>query len=213
MLVLTVIYMVARRLLTFKEAMGCVPKGFIAMVPAILILTLATTLKTMTGLLGSDTFVADALANAGSLHNFLPAIIFIVACCIAFATGTSWGTFGILIPIVLSVFPVGQRAYGHRHVSLPCRCRLRRPLLTDIRYHHYVVGRCAVRACKPCLDTVAIRDNGRSRFVCRISADGFCPELAHHSAGIYSSHACSAVCNKICRQQKGKGGITDTKNQ
>ena len=107
-LVLTVIYMVARRLLTFKEAMGCVPKGFIAMVPAILILTMATTLKTMTGLLGSDTFVADALANAGSLHNFLPAIIFIVACCIAFATGTSWGTFGILIPIVLSVFPSGS---------------------------------------------------------------------------------------------------------
>ena len=107
-LVLTVIYMVARRLLTFKEAMGCVPKGFIAMVPAILILTMATTLKTMTGLLGSDTFVADALANAGSLHNFLPAIIFIVACCIAFATGTSWGTFGILIPIVMSVFPSGS---------------------------------------------------------------------------------------------------------
>ena len=107
-LVLTVIYMVARKLLTFKEAMECVPKGFIAMVPAILILTMATTLKTMTGLLGSDTFVADALANAGSLHNFLPAIIFIVACCIAFATGTSWGTFGILIPIVLSVFPSGS---------------------------------------------------------------------------------------------------------
>lgn len=107
-LVLTVIYMVARRLLTFKEAMECVPKGFIAMVPAILILTMATTLKTMTGLLGSDTFVADALANAGSLHNFLPAIIFLVACCIAFATGTSWGTFGILIPIVLSVFPSGS---------------------------------------------------------------------------------------------------------
>ena len=107
-LVLTVIYMVARRLLSFKEAMGCIPKGFIAMVPAILILTMATTLKTMTGLLGSDTFVADALANAGSLHNFLPAIIFIVACCIAFATGTSWGTFGILIPIVLSVFPSGS---------------------------------------------------------------------------------------------------------
>lgn len=107
-LVLTVIYMIARRLLSFKEAMDCVPKGFIAMVPAILILTMATTLKTMTGLLGSDTFVADALANAGSLHNFLPAIIFVVACCIAFATGTSWGTFGILIPIVLSVFPSGS---------------------------------------------------------------------------------------------------------
>ncbi len=107
-LVVTVIYLVARRLVTFKEAMSCVPKGFIAMVPAILILTMATALKNMTGLLQSDVFVKNALANAGALHNFLPAIIFLVACGIAFATGTSWGTFGILIPIVLSVFPAGS---------------------------------------------------------------------------------------------------------
>ena len=107
-LVFTVIWMVCRRLISFKEAMDCIPKGLCAMVPAILILTMATALKTMTGLLGSDTFVQNALANAGSLQNFLPAIIFIVACLIAFATGTSWGTFGILIPIVLSVFPAGS---------------------------------------------------------------------------------------------------------
>ncbi len=107
-LVLTVIYMIARRLVTFKEAMACVPKGFIAMVPAILILTMATALKNMTGLLGSSEFVDAALANAGALHNFLPAIIFLLACGIAFATGTSWGTFGILIPIVLAVFPSGE---------------------------------------------------------------------------------------------------------
>ncbi|MBE6798277.1 MAG: Na+/H+ antiporter NhaC family protein [Ruminococcaceae bacterium] len=107
-LLVTVIYVICRRLVTFKEAMSCIPKGFIAMVPAILILTMATALKNMTGLLGSDTFVENALANAGALHNFLPAIIFLVACGIAFATGTSWGTFGILIPIVLSVFPAGS---------------------------------------------------------------------------------------------------------
>ncbi|MBO5908670.1 MAG: Na+/H+ antiporter NhaC family protein [Clostridia bacterium] len=107
-LVITIIYLLCRRLVTFKEAMGCIPKGFIAMVPAILILTMATGLKNMTSLLGSDTFVENALANAGALHNFLPAIIFLVACGIAFATGTSWGTFGILIPIVLSVFPAGS---------------------------------------------------------------------------------------------------------
>lgn len=107
-LVLTVIYLICRRLISFKDAMACVPKGFIAMVPAILILTMATALKNMTGLLGSDFFVKNALANAGALHNFLPAIIFLVACGIAFATGTSWGTFGILIPIVLSVFPAGS---------------------------------------------------------------------------------------------------------
>ncbi len=103
-----VIYFVARRLVTFKEAMECIPKGFIAMVPAILILTMATSLKNMTGLLDSDAFVQNALANAGNLQSFLPAIIFLVACGISFATGTSWGTFGILIPIVLSIFPAGS---------------------------------------------------------------------------------------------------------
>ncbi|MBQ6848135.1 MAG: Na+/H+ antiporter NhaC family protein [Clostridia bacterium] len=107
-LVVTVVYFIARRLVTFKEAMACIPKGFIAMVPAILILTLATTLKNMTGLLNSAAFVEGALANASGLNNFLPAIIFLVACGISFATGTSWGTFGILIPIVLAIFPVGS---------------------------------------------------------------------------------------------------------
>ena len=107
-LIIIMIYFVARRLITVKEAMECIPKGFIAMVPAILILTMATALKNMTGLLDSDSFVEAALANASTLNNFLPAIIFIVACFIAFATGTSWGTFGILIPIVLSIFPAGS---------------------------------------------------------------------------------------------------------
>ena len=103
-----IIYFVARRLMSVKDAMSCIPKGFIAMVPAILILTMATTLKNTTSLLDSDTFVQNLLSSAGSLQNFLPAIIFIVACLIAFATGTSWGTFGILIPIVISIFPVGS---------------------------------------------------------------------------------------------------------
>ncbi len=107
-LVITMIYFVARRLISFKDAMACIPKGFIAMVPAILILTLATSLKNMTGLLDSSSFVEGALANASGLNNFLPAIIFLVACGISFATGTSWGTFGILIPIVLAIFPVGD---------------------------------------------------------------------------------------------------------
>ncbi len=107
-LVVIMIYFIVRRLVTFKQAMACIPKGFIAMVPAILILTMATSLKNMTGLLESATFVEGALANADALQNFLPAIIFLVACGISFATGTSWGTFGILIPIVLAIFPVGE---------------------------------------------------------------------------------------------------------
>lgn len=107
-LIIVIIYFIARRLITFKEAMECIPKGFNAMVPAILILTLATSLKNTTALLDSSLFVQNALASAESLDKFLPAIIFIVACFIAFATGTSWGTFGILIPIVLDIFPIGS---------------------------------------------------------------------------------------------------------
>ena len=105
-LIFIIIYFVARRLVSFKDAMACIPKGFNAMVPAILILTMATALKNMTGLLDSDAFVQGALENASALNNFLPAIIFLVACGIAFATGTSWGTFGILIPIVTSIFDI-----------------------------------------------------------------------------------------------------------
>jgi len=108
-LLFTIIYFVARKVISFKEAMDCIPKGFFAMVPAILILTMATSLKNMTSLLDSSTFVEATLANASGLNNFLPAIIFLVACFIAFATGTSWGTFGILIPIVLAIFPVGSQ--------------------------------------------------------------------------------------------------------
>ena len=104
-LVLTVIYFVARRVITFKDAMSCIPQGFCAMVPAILILTLATGLKNMTGLLGAREFVGGVMKTASAgLYNMLPAIIFLVACFLAFATGTSWGTFGILVPIVLEVF-------------------------------------------------------------------------------------------------------------
>ncbi|MBE6715794.1 MAG: Na+/H+ antiporter NhaC family protein [Ruminococcaceae bacterium] len=105
-LVLTMVYFLIRRVITFKGMMECIPEGFKAMVPAITILTFATALKNMTGLLGAKYFVADLMNGAAAgLANFLPAIIFVVACGLAFATGTSWGTFGILIPIVTAIFP------------------------------------------------------------------------------------------------------------
>ncbi|MBS7298151.1 MAG: Na+/H+ antiporter NhaC family protein [Eubacteriales bacterium] len=104
-LVITIIYLIARRVITFKDAMAAIPNGFKAMVPAIMILTFATALKNMTGLLGADVYVDTLMKSAaGGLANFLPAIIFLVACALAFATGTSWGTFGILIPIVATIF-------------------------------------------------------------------------------------------------------------
>jgi len=108
-LVLIIIYYLFRKVTSFKESMECVPQGFIAMVPAILILTFATALKNMTAVLGAKYFVGDLMAGqAEALGSFLPAIIFLVACVLAFATGTSWGTFGILIPIVTAIFPAGS---------------------------------------------------------------------------------------------------------
>ncbi len=104
-LLFTIIYYCCRRLLSFKDCMASLPEGFKSMVPAILILTFAWTLKAMTDSLGAATYVAELVeASAGSLMSFLPAIVFIIACFLAFATGTSWGTFGILIPIVVAVF-------------------------------------------------------------------------------------------------------------
>ena len=107
-LIFTIIYFMSRKAVTFKESMEAVPKGFIAMVPAILILTFATALKNMTSLLGAKEFVASIVDGAGTLGAFLPAIIFLVACGLSFSTGTSWGTFGILIPIVTAIFPDGS---------------------------------------------------------------------------------------------------------
>ena len=104
-LVITVILYLVRRILTFKQCMDCIPEGFKAMVPAILILTFAWALKAMTDSLGADVFVAELVkSSAEGLMSLLPAIIFVVGCLLAFATGTSWGTFGILIPIVVHVF-------------------------------------------------------------------------------------------------------------
>ena len=101
----TFVYLLCRRVITFKDATGCITKGFIAMVPAMLILTFALTLKNITGMLGAADYVAGLVEGAAAgLFSMLPAVIFLVALGLAFSTGTSWGTFGILIPIVLPVF-------------------------------------------------------------------------------------------------------------
>ena len=104
-LVFAIIFYMIRRVINFRDCMGCIPEGFKAMVPAIMILTFAWTLKAMTDSLGAAVFVEEAMRSvAGGIEVILPAIIFLVGCGLAFATGTSWGTFGILIPIVVNVF-------------------------------------------------------------------------------------------------------------
>ena len=104
-LVITVVLYMIRRVMKFRDLMACLPEGFKAMVPAILILTFAWSLKAMTDSLGAKEYVAALVkASAGTFVSLLPAIIFLVGCFLAFATGTSWGTFGILIPIVVDAF-------------------------------------------------------------------------------------------------------------
>ena len=108
-LVFTFIYYMMRDVLSFEEFAKCIPEGFQSMIAPIVILTMAWTLSGMTNLLGAKYFVADLVANSASaMQGFLPMIIFLVAAFLAFATGTSWGTFSILIPIVIGVFPEGQ---------------------------------------------------------------------------------------------------------
>ena len=108
-LMFTFIYYMFREVITFEEFMSCVPEGFKMMISPILILTFAWTLSGVTGLLGANVFVAELVSgSAAAFQMFLPAIIFVVAAGLAFATGTSWGTFGILIPIVTDVFPGGE---------------------------------------------------------------------------------------------------------
>ena len=106
---LVILYLIARRTITFKDAMECIPEGFKAMVPAIIILTFAGALKNMTSLLGSAEFVDRFMSGAAEgLTAMLPAVIFVVAVVISFSTGSSWSTFGILIPIVTSIFPASS---------------------------------------------------------------------------------------------------------
>ena len=107
-LVISIIYFMIRRAMFFKEMMGCIPEGFKAMVPAIMILTFAWSLKAMTDSLGAKEFVAALVENATGIKLLLPVIVFVVGCFLAFSTGTSWGTFGILIPIVQSALDMSD---------------------------------------------------------------------------------------------------------
>ena len=108
-IIIDMIYFAIRRSMSFTELMDCLPEGFKQMVPAILILCMAWTISGVTrDGLGAPQFVAEFVETLGpGLHNFLPAVVFIIACFLGFATGTSWGTFGILLPIVLEIFTPG----------------------------------------------------------------------------------------------------------
>jgi Na+/H+ antiporter NhaC len=108
-LLFTFVFYMVRGAMSFHDFTDCIPEGFKAMVAPILILTLAWTLSGMTGLLGAKYFVASLVEHSsGALQYFFPMILFVVALFLAFATGTSWGTFAILVPIVCHAFPSGE---------------------------------------------------------------------------------------------------------
>ncbi len=118
-LVVDVVYFLARRVITFRDCMDAIPEGFKQMVPAILILTFAWGLKSMTGLLNASSFVEGVVESATALQILLPVILFVVAVGLSFSTGTSWGTFGILIPIVTGVFEEQLAAVAAGNGSIP----------------------------------------------------------------------------------------------
>ncbi len=122
-LIFSVIYFLIRRVLNFKQCMEALPEGFKAMVPAIMILACAWTLKTMTDSLGAKVFIAEIVRNnAGAVIVLLPAIVFLIAVGLAFSTGTSWGTFGILIPIVLAIFGGIDAEYAYLEIVAISAC-------------------------------------------------------------------------------------------
>ena len=162
-----------RRVLKFSECMACIPEGFKSMVPAIMILSFAWTLKAMTDSLGADVYVATVVASsARSLLNFLPAIIFVVGCFLAFATGTSWGTFGILIPIVVDAFQATN------------------PTLMTIAISACMAGAVCGDHCSTISDTTIMA-----------SAGGHCEHVNHVSTQLpyaMTAAAISAGCYLLC---------------
>jgi Na+/H+ antiporter NhaC len=118
-LFLSIIYFLCRRTMSFTKLMTCIPEGAKIMVSALIILTFAWTIKAMTSALGSDEFVASIMEGAGALNYFVPAIAFVLGAFIAFSTGTSWGTFGILIPICIAVF---ESSDGHMLILCISAC-------------------------------------------------------------------------------------------
>ncbi len=183
--VLTVVFYMIRRVLSFRDCMNSLPEGFKAMVPAILILVFAWSLKAMTDSLGAAAFVEEAMRSAaGGLMNILPAIIFLVGCGLAFATGTSWGTFGILIPIVVAVFENSDpELMIISHFRLHGRRCMRRSLLSDFRHYHYGFCRSAVRPCKSCVYPASLCDAGCGSIFCHLSGCRICEVSVDFSSG------------------------------
>ncbi len=149
-LIVDIIYFICRGVLKFTECMSSIVSGFKQMVPAILILVFAWTLKTMTGLLGASAFVSALVENATAIQILLPLILFVVAVGLSFATGTSWGTFGILIPIVTGVFSSSLANAGENGI----------PSMVIICISACLAGAVCGDHCSPISDTTIMASTG-----------------------------------------------------
>ena len=191
----TFVYLLCRRVISFKDATSCITKGFIAMVPAMLILTFALTLKNITGLLGAADYVAGLVEGAAAgLFSMLPAVIFLVALGLAFSTGTSWGTFGILIPIVLPVF--------QNNLRLPCGRCLRRPLLSHLRHDHHGLRRRKRQPHRACFHPASLRAQRRGRELCVLHPRGLYPQLGRVPAHRRGDDPRGALCDALPRKRR-----------
>jgi Na+/H+ antiporter NhaC len=164
-LVFSFVYYMLRRAMSFREMMGCIPDGFKAMVPAIMILTFAWSLKAMTDSLGAKYFVRDLVkSGAEGMQMFLPAIVFLIGCLLAFATGQAGERSACSSPSPWR--SSSGRPHGHRvHCRMYGGRRVRQPLFADLRHNdHGLCGR-PVRPCPACLHTTALCNNGGSRFL------------------------------------------------
>ena len=164
----TLLLYLIRRVMKFRDCMDCVVEGFRAMVPAIVILSLAWTLKTMTDSLGAAEYVAGVVDQSkGSYMDFLPAIVFLIAVGLSFATGTSWGTFGILIPITLKAFPLTDGSNNTLAIICVSAC---------------MAGAVCGDHCSPISDTTIMS-----------SAGAQCNHIAHVSTQLPYALTCAAV--------------------
>ena len=177
-LMITIVFYVVRRILSFKKCMDCLPEGFKAMVPAILILTFAWTLKNMTSSLGAAEYVGGIMKHSATgFAIFLPAVIFVVGCGLAFATGTSWGTFGILIPIVVQAFQKTD------------------PAMMIIAISACMAGAVCGDHCSPISDTTIMS-----------SAGAQCEHTNHVSTQLQLFHLSHTLSQVRCRKQQDLAG-------
>ena len=197
------LFYLPRRVIGFKDFMNSVPEGGKLMMPPILILVLAWTLKGMTDALGIGDFVRQAVSLNEGLMRFVPLLIFCIAIFIAFSSGTSWGTFAILVPIVVNMFSETDPTMMIVAVSAV----LAGPYFADLGYDHHVQLRCTVEPHQPRTDPDAVRHGRRGGLCARLPDRGLYRKLAHHAGVVACYSDRSPAVSAQAQSGRGRQGI------